>query len=74
MTFGEQKGCLYYSSLAAIMEKKKGNQFRGLRGLSYFSLNKECASRNTKIYTNIFSILLYGFPFCFTAHGLKIGF
>jgi hypothetical protein len=74
MMFGEQNRCLCYSSPAAIMGKKKGNQFRGLRELLYFSLNKECASRNMKIYTNIFSILLYGFPFCFTAHGLKIGF
>ena len=40
--------------------EKEGNQFRRLRGLSYFSLKKECASRNMKICINIFSILLYG--------------
>jgi len=34
MTFGEQNGCLYYSSPAVIMGKKKGNRFRGLRELS----------------------------------------
>jgi hypothetical protein len=46
--------------LLQVLGKKKGNQFRRLRGLSYFSLKKESGSRNMNIYINIFSILLYG--------------
>jgi hypothetical protein len=33
MKFGEQNGCIYYPSPAAIMGKMKGNQFRRLSGL-----------------------------------------
>ena len=60
MKFGEQNGCLRYSSPTAIMGKKKGNIFRRLRGQSYFSLKKDCGSRNIKIFINIFFSPLYG--------------
>jgi hypothetical protein len=55
----EQNRRIYYTSPAAIMGKKV-NQFRILRGLSYFSNKKEGGSINMKIYINIF-------PLCFTA-------
>jgi len=49
-----------FMQYAAIMGgKRRGNQFRRLRGLSYFLIKKECGSRNMKnFYNSIFHFAL----------------
>ena len=48
MTVGEHIGCICYSTSKGA--KKNGNQFRRLRRLSHFSLNKEGAQRYMKVF------------------------
>jgi hypothetical protein len=51
-------GAFFTLPLLQLWGKIKGNQFRSLLALPYYSIKKESGSRNIKIYIKSFSVLL----------------